>query len=255
MHDNIDRDEHTGVATTGHEWDGIKELDQPLPRWWLYIFYASIVIAAVMWVLYPAWPGVTSYTHGLLNQSDRADVASELRDLKRSRHDLDERLLKMSFDAIEADPEMNAYALAAGEAAFGDNCATAAPRAILPSRTMSGCGAARWPTLSIRSKPASAATTPPRAFRRCRRSANPACSSGHKSKTSRNTSLRCLAKARRVRQRRVARCFTKPTALCATVPIATACARKARRPSATRSGSTAALDRTSTTRSGLAMAA
>ena len=49
-------DEVTGVETTGHEWDGIRELDNPLPRWWLYMFWAGVVVAAVYWVLMPAWP-------------------------------------------------------------------------------------------------------------------------------------------------------------------------------------------------------
>lgn len=140
MLDKAERDEHTGVATTGHEWDGIKELDQPLPRWWLYIFYASIVVAAVMWVLFPAWPGVTSYTRGILNQSDRAQVAHDLQTLNASRHSFDERLMAASLDAIEADPQLNAYALVAGEAAFGDNCATC--------HGVGGRGAPGYPSLA-----------------------------------------------------------------------------------------------------------
>jgi cytochrome c oxidase cbb3-type subunit 3 len=54
----------TGRTTTGHEWDGIKELNTPLPRWWLYIFYATIVWSIGYWVVYPAWPLVTNYTQG-----------------------------------------------------------------------------------------------------------------------------------------------------------------------------------------------
>ena len=75
-------DEVTGVETTGHEWDGIRELDNPLPRWWLYVFYACIGVAVVYWVLMPAWPGVHGYTKGLLGQSDRADLVGDLADLK-----------------------------------------------------------------------------------------------------------------------------------------------------------------------------
>jgi cytochrome c oxidase cbb3-type subunit 3 len=78
MADKIDRDEVTGTETTGHEWDGIKELDTPLPRWWLYIFYGSIVVAVIYWVLMPAWPLANGYTQGLLNWSDRRIVAAEV---------------------------------------------------------------------------------------------------------------------------------------------------------------------------------
>ena len=60
--------------TTGHEWDGIRELDNPLPRWWLWVFYASIAASVVYWVLMPAWPGLTGHTRGVLQQSDRVEV-------------------------------------------------------------------------------------------------------------------------------------------------------------------------------------
>ena len=66
---NRETDEVTGVDTTGHEWDGIRELDNPLPRWWLYMFWAGIAAAVVYWVLMPAWPGVSGYTRGVLSQS------------------------------------------------------------------------------------------------------------------------------------------------------------------------------------------
>ena len=52
----------TGTATTGHEWDGIKELDTPLPRWWLWVFYGCIAWAVAYWILMPAWPGLHDYT-------------------------------------------------------------------------------------------------------------------------------------------------------------------------------------------------
>ena len=117
-------DEVTGVETTGHEWDGIRELDNPLPRWWLYVFYAGIVVAIVYWVLKPAWPGVSGYTKGLLGQSDRADVVRELQGLKELRGAQAAKLQKASLEEIEADPELQAYAQAIGQSVFGDNCAT-----------------------------------------------------------------------------------------------------------------------------------
>ncbi len=55
----------SGVETTGHEWDGIRELDNPLPRWWLWVFWACVIFAIVYWVLMPAWPGINGYTKGM----------------------------------------------------------------------------------------------------------------------------------------------------------------------------------------------
>lgn len=117
-------DEHSGVETTGHEWDGIRELDNPLPRWWLYIFYGCIVIAAIYWVLMPSWPGVNSYAKGVLGQSDRVEVAKQLASLERLRGAEGAMLRSASLETIEADPKLQAYALAVGQSVFGDNCAT-----------------------------------------------------------------------------------------------------------------------------------
>lgn len=124
MADKIERDEHTGTDTTGHEWDGIKELDTPLPRWWLYIFYASIAAAVIYWVLMPAWPLANGYTRGLLNWSDRRNVAAEVQSLEASRAPMFERLAHASSSDLARDPELQEFARAAGESAFGDNCQT-----------------------------------------------------------------------------------------------------------------------------------
>ena len=117
-------DEPTGVETTGHEWDGIRELDNPLPRWWLWTWYASIAAAIVYWILMPAWPGLHGYTPGILHQSDRAKLVHELADLKTLRGVQGAKLQNASLEEIERDPELQAYALAAGQSIFGDNCAT-----------------------------------------------------------------------------------------------------------------------------------
>ena len=110
--------------TTGHEWDGIRELDNPLPRWWLWVFYASIAVSVVYWILMPAWPGITGYTRGLRDHSDRANVVRELDALKAQRGAEGQKLANASLAEIERDPEMQAYALAVGQSVFGDNCAT-----------------------------------------------------------------------------------------------------------------------------------
>jgi cytochrome c oxidase cbb3-type subunit III len=117
-------DEPTGVETTGHDWDGIRELDNPLPRWWLWIFYASIVWAIVYWVLMPAWPGVSGYTRGIRGQSDRSDVSRELSALKTVRGVQAARLQNASLEDIERDPNLQSVAFWVGQSVFGDNCAT-----------------------------------------------------------------------------------------------------------------------------------
>ncbi|HEY9234487.1 MULTISPECIES: cytochrome-c oxidase, cbb3-type subunit III [Phenylobacterium] len=117
-------DEVTGVETTGHEWDGIRELDNPLPRWWLWVWYLSIAAAAVYWVLMPAWPGISGYTKGVLGQSDRVAVAGELAALKTVRGAQGAQLATASLEEIERDPQLLAYAQAVGQSVFGDNCAT-----------------------------------------------------------------------------------------------------------------------------------
>ncbi|MFN3583417.1 cytochrome-c oxidase, cbb3-type subunit III [Phenylobacterium sp.] len=119
-----ERDEHSGVETTGHEWDGIKELDNPLPRWWLWVFYGSIVFACVYWVFMPAWPGITGYTKGVRHHSDRANVVRELDKLQALRGAEGAKLKTVSLEQIEADPQLQAYALQVGQSVFGDNCAT-----------------------------------------------------------------------------------------------------------------------------------
>lgn len=122
--DTREIDAETGRATTGHEWDGIKELDTPLPRWWLYILYASIVVAVIYWVLMPAWPLLNGYTQGVLNFSDRANVARDVADLHAARAPSFERLKTASYGEISGDPQLSEFARAAGESMFGDNCAT-----------------------------------------------------------------------------------------------------------------------------------
>lgn len=119
-----ERDEHSGIETTGHEWDGIKELDNPLPRWWLWVFYGSVAWAIVYWVLMPAWPGLTGYTKGLRGHSDRAGVAQELTKLDAVRGAQGAKLKSVSLQQIEQDPELQAFALQVGQSVFGDNCAT-----------------------------------------------------------------------------------------------------------------------------------
>ncbi len=113
----------TGTATTGHEWDGIGELNTPLPRWWLWVFYATIVWSVAYWVVYPAWPLVRSYTTGVFGYSTRGQVETDLAELKKVRGDKAATLAAVPLADIAKDPALLAFARAQGKAAFGDNCA------------------------------------------------------------------------------------------------------------------------------------
>ena len=117
------RDTATDADTTGHEWDGISELNKPLPKWWLWTFYACIVWAIGYWLLMPAWPLVASYSKGFLGYSQRGTVAAELDEAKAAKAEFRQRIAARDLAAVNADPELLRFALAGGEAAFGDNCA------------------------------------------------------------------------------------------------------------------------------------
>jgi cytochrome c oxidase cbb3-type subunit III len=123
MAKQADVDTPSGTSTTGHVWDGIKELNTPLPRWWLWVFYATIVWAVGYWVVYPAWPTFSGYTRGLLGYTNRAQVASDLASLRQVRGEKAAVLAQVSLADIEKDPVLFALARAQGRAAFGNNCA------------------------------------------------------------------------------------------------------------------------------------
>ncbi|MGJ4929464.1 cytochrome-c oxidase, cbb3-type subunit III [Bradyrhizobium sp. HKCCYLS2038] len=123
MADHTEVDSVSGTATTGHAWDGIKELNTPLPRWWVITFYITIVWAIGYWIVYPAWPTISSNTAGLFGYSSRADVAVELANLEKIRGAKMAALATASLADIEKDPAMLALARAKGKTVFGDNCA------------------------------------------------------------------------------------------------------------------------------------
>ncbi len=113
----------TGTATTGHEWDGIRELNTPLPRWWLWLFYLTIVWSIGYWVVYPAWPLLTSSTQGVFGWHSRSAVVTDLDQLKLLRGPMMDKLTNASLAEIAGDPLLLDFARAQGRAAFADNCA------------------------------------------------------------------------------------------------------------------------------------
>lgn len=116
-------DQVTGVETTGHEWDGIKELNKPLPRWWLLTFYASIIWAIGYMIAYPAWPTLSGYTKGMLGYSQRAQVTSEVKAGVTAQAGMRDQLEKTPLAQVKANPELLRFAMTAGQSSFQTNCA------------------------------------------------------------------------------------------------------------------------------------
>ncbi|SMO94855.1 cytochrome c oxidase cbb3-type subunit 3 [Thalassovita litoralis] len=111
------------VSTTGHEWDGIEELNNPLPRWWLWTFYACIVWAVIYSVAFPAWPGISGATAGFLGWSTRADVQAEIDANAATLGPINEKLAAAELTEISGNPELQGYAVSAGAAVFKTWCA------------------------------------------------------------------------------------------------------------------------------------
>lgn len=126
-------------STTGHSWDGIEEFNNPLPRWWLWIFYACIVWAIWYSIAYPAWPGIKSATAGYLGFSTRAQVAEEIAAAEAKNAAINERLASVELASITSDPELEAYATSAGAAVFKTWCAQC--------HQTNGAGAKGYPNL------------------------------------------------------------------------------------------------------------
>jgi cytochrome c oxidase cbb3-type subunit 3 len=112
----------TGTETTGHEWDGIKELNTPLPRWWLWIFYVTHIWALGYIILYPAIPLFNDATSGLLGWNSRAEVETEMSDVELGRADIMARIRDEPLKAIVEDEGLRTASFRGGESAFKVNC-------------------------------------------------------------------------------------------------------------------------------------
>ncbi len=135
-------DSVTGVETTGHVWDGdLKELNKPLPRWWLYVLYATIVWAIGYWIVYPAWPTLNdTYTKGVFDYSQRAELGKEIAAAKEAQAKYFAEIAATPIGDIEKNQELLPFVMAGGAAVFGDKCG--------PCHGKGGGGAVGYPNLN-----------------------------------------------------------------------------------------------------------
>lgn len=122
MPTKIEKDTLSGQNTTGHEWDGVKELNTPLPTWWVYTFYATVVFAIVYCALYPSWPWLNGHTKGVLGYWSRAELTQELVEQAKARAGFVDRIRTTSLADIAKEPELFSFAMAGGRSAFQTNC-------------------------------------------------------------------------------------------------------------------------------------
>lgn len=118
-----ERDPHSGHMTTGHEWNGIKELNTPVP-WAIWAFlFATVIFSIGYWILMPAWPVGNTYTRGLRGHDDKEIVTQRVNAAADARSGWTGRIAAMGYDQIQADPDLMAYIREDGHRLFGDNCA------------------------------------------------------------------------------------------------------------------------------------
>ena len=108
--------------TTGHSWDGIEEFNNPLPRWWLWTFYATIIWGVLYMLAYPAWPLVNKATAGFLGYSTRAEVAKDIQTFADANAAIEAKLAAADLTTVSADPDLQSFARNAGAAVFRTNC-------------------------------------------------------------------------------------------------------------------------------------
>lgn len=123
MSDQNDIDQHSGVETTGHEWDGLKELNHPAPRWWLWVFFITIIWAVGYWLVFPAWPTLSGNTKGVAGWTSHKKLTEDQKEIMDRRGEFATNIKTHTLQQIQKDPTLYAFAVAGGKAMFKENCA------------------------------------------------------------------------------------------------------------------------------------
>lgn len=117
------KDPTSGVETTGHEWDGLEELNNPAPRWWLWVFIVTVIWSVGYWVVYPAWPTITGATEGKWSWTQYKELADGQAEITQRREKYAARFHDATLDEIKNDPALYEFARVGGASAFKENCA------------------------------------------------------------------------------------------------------------------------------------
>lgn len=120
---SMEKDSVSGQYTTGHEWDGIKELNTPLPKWWVYVFWATVIWSIAYWIAMPAWPTISDYSRGVLNYSSRNDLQAELKAQKEARAKFESKIAALPVEEVVKDKSLRDFAMTGGKLLFNENCA------------------------------------------------------------------------------------------------------------------------------------
>lgn len=115
-------DEATGVETVGHEWDGIKELNNPLPRWWLWTFYLTIVFSIGYMIYYPAIPLLEAATPGISGQTNRSALKAEMAEADAAKAGILKQIAESDLETIRSTDALSRFAVAGGSSAFKVYC-------------------------------------------------------------------------------------------------------------------------------------
>ncbi len=121
-HQDESKVNEAGNTTTGHSWDGIEEWNNPLPRWWVWTFYVTIIWGIGYTIAYPAWPLVSSATAGVLGFSTRAQVAEDIAAVDERNAEIIAELAAVDLRTLTENEELNNFAVNAGAAVFRASC-------------------------------------------------------------------------------------------------------------------------------------